>query len=55
MMSDFRLVLVDSEPDITVVGEADTAPAAIQMVSQFQPDIVLMGIRLSDQSGIASC
>jgi DNA-binding NarL/FixJ family response regulator len=68
-MSDLRLVLVDdhqvvrlglralldSEADITVVGEAGTAAAAIQVVSQLQPDIVLMDIRLPDQSGITAC
>jgi two-component system response regulator DevR len=68
-MSDLRLVLVDdhqvvrlglralldSEPGITVIGEAGTAAAAIQVVSQLQPDIVLMDIRLPDQSGIAAC
>jgi DNA-binding NarL/FixJ family response regulator len=47
--------LLDGEPDITVVGEAGTAVAAIQVVGQLQPDIVLMDIRLPDQSGIAAC
>jgi len=68
-MSDLRLVLVDdhqvvrlgiralleSEPDITVVGEAATAAEAIQVVGRLHPDIVLMDIRLPDQSGIAAC
>jgi DNA-binding NarL/FixJ family response regulator len=68
-MSNLRLVLVDdhqvvrlglralleSEPDITVVGEAGTAAEAIQAVGRLQPDIVLMDIRLPDQSGIAAC
>jgi DNA-binding NarL/FixJ family response regulator len=47
--------LLDGEPDITVVGEAGTAATAIEVVGQFQPDIVLMDIRLPDQSGIAAC
>jgi two-component system response regulator DevR len=68
-MSDLRLVLVDDhqvvrlglralldgEPDITVVGEAGTAAAAIQVVGRLQPDIVLLDIRLPDQSGITAC
>lgn len=68
-MSDLRLVLVDDhqvvrlglralldgEPGITVVGEAGTAAEAIQVVGRLQPDIVLMDIRLPDQSGIAVC
>lgn len=69
MMSDLRLVLVDDhqvvrlglrallerEPGITVVGEAGSAAEAIQAVGRLQPDIVLMDIRLPDQSGIAAC
>jgi DNA-binding NarL/FixJ family response regulator len=47
--------LLDSEPDITVVGEAGSAAAAIQVVGQLQPDIVLMDIRLPDQSGFTAC
>jgi two-component system, NarL family, response regulator DevR len=47
--------LLDSELDITVVGEAGTAAEAIQAVGRLQPDIVLMDIRLPDQSGIAAC
>lgn len=31
-----------------VVGEAETGPAAIEMAEQFQPDVVLMDIRLRE-------
>ncbi|MDZ4720881.1 MAG: response regulator transcription factor [Roseiflexaceae bacterium] len=68
-MSSLRLVLVDdhqvvrlglrtllgSEPDITIIGEAGSAAEALQVVSRLQPDIVLMDIRLPDQSGITAC
>ena len=47
--------LLDSEPDISVVGEASTVAEALGVVDQLQPDIVLMDIRLPDQSGIAAC
>ena len=47
--------LLEGEPDISVVGEAGTAAEAIQVVSRLQPDIVLMDIRLPDQSGITAC
>jgi DNA-binding NarL/FixJ family response regulator len=47
--------LLTGEPDITVVGEAGTAAEAIQVVSRVEPDIVLMDIRLPDQSGITAC
>ena len=41
--------------DATSLGEAGTVAEAIQVVSELQPDIVLMDIRLPDQSGIAAC
>jgi DNA-binding NarL/FixJ family response regulator len=47
--------LLEGEPDITVVGEAGTAAEAIQVVSRVEPHIVLMDIRLPDQSGITAC
>jgi len=47
--------LLDDEPDLTVVGEAGTAEAALRAVDRLRPDIVLMDIRLPDQSGIAAC
>jgi DNA-binding NarL/FixJ family response regulator len=47
--------LLEGEPDITVVGEAGTAAQAPEVVSRLVPDIVLMDIRLPDQSGIVTC
>ena len=47
--------LLEGEGDITVAGEAGTAAEAIEVVSRIQPDIVLMDIRLPDQSGITAC
>ena len=47
--------LLDSEPDLSVVGEAATVGDALRAVEQFQPDIVLMDIRLPDQTGITAC
>ncbi|HEU5103329.1 MAG TPA: response regulator transcription factor [Roseiflexaceae bacterium] len=47
--------LLEREPDITVVGEAGTAAEAIETVGRLQPDLVLMDIRLPDQSGIVAC
>lgn len=47
--------LLDAEPDIDVVGEAATAAEAVEMAGQLQPTLVLMDIRLPDQSGIAAC
>jgi DNA-binding NarL/FixJ family response regulator len=47
--------LLEGEPDLTVVGEAGTVAEAIQAIERLQPDIVLMDIRLPDQSGIVAC
>src|SRR5512135_1893382 len=47
--------LLEGEPGFEVVGEAGTAAEAIQAAGRLQPDVVLMDIRLPDQSGIAAC
>lgn len=45
-------MLLASEPDLEIVGEADTAEAAIRAAAELQPDVVLMDIGLPDVSGI---
>jgi DNA-binding NarL/FixJ family response regulator len=47
--------LLEAETDLEVVGEAATAAEAIQMTGHLRPDVVLMDIRLPDQSGITAC
>lgn len=47
--------LLESEPDLRVVGEAGTAAEALTMTERLQPDVVLMDVRLPDQSGISAC
>jgi DNA-binding NarL/FixJ family response regulator len=37
------------------VAEASTAAEAVQMTGNLHPDIVLMDIRLPDQSGVVTC
>ncbi|MGC0419734.1 response regulator [Embleya sp. AB8] len=44
--------LVDSEPDLTVIGEADTGSAAVDLARRELPDVVLMDIRMPDIDGI---
>lgn len=43
---------LEQEPDITVVGEADSAEDALDKVAQAKPTIVLLDIRLPRVSGI---
>jgi DNA-binding NarL/FixJ family response regulator len=47
----FRL-LVDTAPDMVVVGEAGTGNEAVQLARAEAPDVVLMDIRMPDLDGI---
>jgi two-component system, NarL family, response regulator LiaR len=43
-----------TQPDIEVVGEADNGQAAVSLVAQQQPDIVLMDLLMPQLDGIAA-
>jgi two-component system response regulator NreC len=45
-------MLLASESDVEIVGEAGTAREAIAAVSTLKPDVILMDIGLPDMSGI---
>ena len=45
-------MLLDSELDVQIVGEAGTAEEALRAVQELEPDVVLMDIGLPDLSGI---
>jgi DNA-binding NarL/FixJ family response regulator len=47
--------LLDQYPQYDVVAEASNAKESISMVDTFEPDIVLMDIRLPGRSGIEAC
>ncbi len=44
--------LIDDQQDMEVVGEADSASAALQMVARSNPQVFLMDIRLPGDSGL---
>jgi len=45
-------VILDAEPDITVVGEAAGGRAAVDVVLRRRPDVVLMDIRMPELDGL---
>jgi two-component system, NarL family, response regulator DevR len=47
--------LLEHNDKFDVVAEAGTAKEAIEMVEKYQPDVVLMDIRLPGTSGIDAC
>ncbi len=47
--------MLESTPDIVVVGEAGTAAEAMSAVREAKPDIAVLDIRLPDGDGIAIC
>ncbi|MFD7231091.1 response regulator [Streptomyces sp. NPDC059881] len=48
-----RLV-IDGEPDLTVVAEAADGDAAITVVDEQRPDVVLMDIRMPGRDGLST-
>ena len=47
----FRMLL-EEQPDITVIGEAADGAEAIRLARQFRPDVVLMDVRMPGTDGI---
>ena len=51
--SSFRMIL-QSEPDLEVVGEASTGGEAVALAGRTRADVVLMDIRMPDMDGLAA-
>ena len=49
------VAVLDRRPEFQVVAEAGTVAESIEMAKRFQPDLVVMDVRLPDGSGIEAC
>ena len=47
----FRMIL-ESEPDLRVVGEAENGRRAIEEAARLSPDVVLMDVRMPEMDGV---
>jgi DNA-binding NarL/FixJ family response regulator len=47
-------VLVDTEPDMTVVGEAGDGEAAVALARATRPDVILMDIQMPGMDGLTA-
>lgn len=47
--------LIDSQEDMTVVGEAGSVEEGIRRVGFDEPDVVVLDVRLPDGSGVEAC
>ncbi|MFF7469016.1 response regulator [Streptomyces sp. NPDC008092] len=45
-------MLLEAEPDMTVVGEAGNGSEAVRMTAELRPDVVLMDVRMPGMDGI---
>ncbi|MFC6065388.1 response regulator transcription factor [Streptomyces ochraceiscleroticus] len=52
MIRESFAILLNAQPDIDVVGEADNGEDGVRLVQEIEPDIVLMDIRMPRLNGL---
>jgi len=61
LVDDHRIVrqglrsILDPDPEFEVVGETGDGASALQVVTELQPDIVLLDLKLPDMDGVVLC
>ena len=46
--------LLELDPELTVVGEAENGQLALQLAQELHPDVILMDIRMPLMDGVAA-
>ena len=52
IMGDGLLSLIEKQPDMQVVAEAENGRTAVKLTRQFRPDVIVMDINMPDLNGI---
>jgi DNA-binding NarL/FixJ family response regulator len=52
MMRDGLRAVIEKEPELKIVGEADGGRAAVELARELSPDVVVMDIGMPDMNGI---
>jgi DNA-binding NarL/FixJ family response regulator len=47
-------VLLEAQPDLQVIGEAENGRQAVEQVANLQPDVVLMDIHMPERDGVSA-